>query len=385
MNLSKISLRKNIFVEGIKMRINKSLLKRIEERKHSPPVKILSLFSGCGGIDLGFEGGFSFLGEEYPKHNVTIEFANDILKPAQKCYVHNFHKQINEKSITDLTDNDLPDTNIDLVIGSCPCQPFSYAGKRQGLSDSRGLLYQELIRIIKIYQPKMFVSENVDGIRNCKKNVQGETVDKSALDTMISAFEEAGYCCLYQVLNAADYGVPQTRRRVIIIGIRLDLGTVEDIQYPDPTHSEIDPNLNKWVTAQESIDDLFDQLGKTTIPNHTVRDVSKAKFYPGKKMQGNNQIDPNRPAPTIRAEHHGNIEAHYRSQDGTIENPDMNTWRRLSVRECARIQSFPDTYDFPVSTSSAYKVIGNAVPPVLAWHIAEAVLKTLNNLEGTSD
>lgn len=353
---------------------------QIEERKHSPPIKILSLFSGCGGMDLGFKGGFSFLGKEYSEHNVIIEFANDILKPAQKCYVYNFDKEVNGKSITDLIDEDLPDTSIDLILGSCPCQPFSYAGKRQGLSDSRGLLYLDLIRIIKKYQPKMFVSENVDGIRNSKKNKQGEAVDKTALDTMMEAFEEAGYCCLYKVLNSADYGVPQTRRRVIIIGIRSDLGIIEDIQYPNPTHSEVGENLPKWITAQEAIDDLFEEVGKTAIPNHTIRDIAKAKFYPGKKLQGNNQIAPDKPAPTIRAEHHGNIEAHYRSLDGTIGDPDMNTWRRLSVRECARIQSFPDTYNFPVSASSAYKVIGNAVPPVLAWHIAEAVLRTLNNL-----
>lgn len=344
-------------------------------------VKILSLFSGCGGMDLGFEGGFSFLGKEYPRHNVEIKFANDILIPATKCYEYNFHKSVETKSITDLTDEDLPETDIDLVLGSCPCQPFSYAGKRKGLSDPRGTLYQDLIRIIEKYKPKMFVSENVDGIRNSKKDRHGEAVDKSALDTMMQSFEKAGYHSIYKVVNSADYGVPQTRRRVIIIGIRDDLGEVKDITYPEPTHAESIEGLKKWVSAKEAIDDLFDKVGKTAIPNHTVRDISKAKFYPGKKMQGNNQISADRPGPTIRAEHHGNIEAHYRSLDGEIGNPDMNTWRRLSVRECARIQSFPDTYDFPVSASSAYKVIGNAVPPVLAWHIAESVLNTLNELK----
>lgn len=352
-----------------------------EEKIGHSTIKILSLFSRCGVMDLGFKGGFPFLGKEYPKHKVKIMFANDILIPATKCYTYNFGKSVETKSITDLNDDDLPTIDIDLILGSCPCQPFSYAGKRKGLSDPRRLLYQDLIRIIKKYQPKIFVSENVDGIRNSKKDRHGEAVDKSALDTMMLSFEEAGYHTLYKVVNAADYGVPQNKRRVIIIGIRSDLGTTEDIVYPKPTHCESGQGLEKWVSAQEAIDDLFDQVGKTAIPNHTVRDISKAKFYPGKKIQGNNQISATKPSPTIRSEHHGNIEAHYRSINGEIGNPDMNTWRRLSVRECARIQSFPDTFDFPISASSACKVIGNAVPPVLAWHIAETVLNILNHLE----
>lgn len=352
-----------------------------ENRKKTDAVKVLSLFSGCGGMDLGFEGGFSFLGKDYSKHNIEIIFANDILIPAAECYLYNFQKEVETKSITDLDDNDLPDANIDLVLGSCPCQPFSYSGKRKGLSDPRGQLYKDLIRIIKKYRPKMFVSENVDGIRNSKKDKHGEAVDKSALDTMMQAFEAAGYHAKYKVLNAADFEVPQTRRRVIIIGIRSDLGDFSQIKYPAPLCSETDRKLKKWVSSQDAIDDLWDKVGKTPIPNHTPRDISKAKFYPGKKMQGNNQISADKPSLTIRAEHHGNIEAHYRDFNGDIGTTDMSAWRRLSVRECARLQSFPDTYNFPISASAAYKVIGNAVPPVLAWHIAETVLNTLNSLK----
>lgn len=134
-----------------------------------------------------------------------------------------------------------------------------------------------------------------------------------------------------------------------------------------------------WVTAKDAIDDLWGNINNPKYLNHTIKDYSKAKFYPGRKMQGNNQIDADRPAPTIRAEHHGNIEAHYRS---TLEDKeDMAGWRRLSVRECARLQSFPDDFNFVTSASAAYKMIGNAVPPVLAWHIASSVYYTLVNID----
>lgn len=267
-----------------------------------------------------------------------------------------------------------------MVLGGFPCQTFSYAGKRGGLSDPRGQLYLQMIRVIKHYQPKIFIAENVDGIRNSRKNMVGEDVDRSALDTILDDFDTAGYNVQYDVLNSADYGVPQTRRRVIIMGIRKDLGDIDNQYYPDKLFDESgELTGQKWRTSKDGIDDIWDKVNTPTIYNHTTRDISKAKFYPGKKTQGNNKIASDRPAPTIRAEHHGNIEAHYRSLDG-FEPEDMAGWRRLSVRECARLQSFPDDFIFTTSASSAYKAIGNAVPPVMAWNIARSVLYTLQQL-----
>ena len=240
-----------------------------------------------------------------------------------------------------------------------------------------------MIRIIKHYQPKIFIAENVDGIRNSRKNMVGEDVNRSALDTIIDDFYEAGYNVQYSVLNSADYGVPQTRRRVIIMGIRKDIGDISDQYYPAQLFDETgELTGNKWKTAKDGIDDIWDKVNTPTVYNHTTRDISKAKFYPNKKTQGNNKISAVRPAPTIRAEHHGNIEAHYRSLDG-FEPEDMHGWRRLSVRECARLQSFPDNFIFTTSASSAYKAIGNAVPPVMAWNIAKSVLYTLQRLENS--
>lgn len=353
----------------------------VDISKKKTKYNVISLFSGAGGMDLGFMGGFEYLGDYYEENPFNIVFANDIFKQAAEVYEANLKHSVETRDISNLNlDIDFPKSNIDVVLGGFPCQTFSYAGKRAGLSDERGQLYLQMIRVIDYYRPKIFIAENVDGIRNSRKNIDGENVNESALSTILRDFEKHGYNVQYRVLNAADFGVPQTRRRVIIMGIRSDLGNIKDQYYPEILFDETGEKTGrKWRTAEDGIDDLWDKVNSVAISNHSIKDISKAKFYPGKKMQGNNRIDRLKPAPTIRAEHHGNIEAHYRTNK-TDEN-DMSGWRRLSVRECARLQSFPDSFNFTTSASSAYKMIGNAVPPVLAWHIARSVFYTLSNLK----
>ena len=352
--------------------------KEVQVENKAEPYKVVSLFSGCGGMDLGFVGGFEYLNYTYEKNPFDVIFANDIFKQATEVYEANFGHVPERESISDLVlEDDLPKEKVDIVLGGFPCQSFSYSGKRGGLTDPRGQLYLQMIRVVKHYKPKMFVAENVDGIRNATK---GNACESSALDIILEDFDKAGYNVQYQILQAADYGVPQSRVRVIIIGIRKDLGDNLDVFYPEQTHDETGEKTGlKWITSKDAIDDLWDKMNDPSVPNHTVKDYSKAKFYPGKKMQGNVRIKADRPAPTIRAEHHGNIEAHYRTLKDDEE--DMAGWRRLSVRECARLQSFPDSYNFTTSASAAYKMIGNAVPPVLAWHIARAVYETLETVQ----
>ena len=361
----------------------------------TPKLNVLSLFSGAGGMDLGFSGGFQFLNEVYSQNPFNLLFANDIFKQAVDVYETNFEHSVERKSIVDLNKSDIDHKikenanslevpEIDVLLGGFPCQTFSYSGKRGGLSDPRGQLYLQMIKVLDYYRPKFFVAENVDGIRNSRKNQIGEDVDKSALDTILDDFTQHGYTVQYKVLNAADFGVPQNRRRVIIFGIRSDLGDLSSQYYPLQLFDETGKQTGRpWRTSLDGIDDIWDKVNDPTIPNHTMRDISKAKFYPGKKMQGNNQISPDKPSPTIRAEHHGNIEAHYRNLNGELYSDDMDTWRRLSVRECARLQSFPDSFNFTTSASSAYKAIGNAVPPVMAWHIARAVYYSLQNIQNS--
>ncbi|CAO1611282.1 DNA cytosine methyltransferase [Brochothrix thermosphacta] len=327
-------------------------------------LKVISLFSGCGGMDLGFKGGFNYLNKNYEENPFELIYSNDIFKQASQVYEHNFQHKVDTRNIETIDKIEFP--HADVVLGGFPCQTFSLAGKREGLSSDRGQLYKQMIKVIKSANPKVFIAENVDGIRSSKKD---EKLDKSALDIILDDFNDLGYSVQYQVLNASFYGVPQSRKRVIIIGIRNDLKT--DIYFPKESH-----NLNNWKTAKDAIDDIWNEIGNPKIMNHSISDYSKAKFYPGKKMQGNNKINADKPSPTIRAEHHGNIEAHYRTTNS--DTTDMSGWRRLSVRECARLQSFPDNFNFNVSASSAYKMIGNAVPPVMAWHIARSVYYSLD-------
>ena len=307
----------------------------------------ISLFSGCGGLDLGFRGGFKFLDKSYPKLNFNIEWANDFNKDACLTFRKYFGNHIVCGDIVKilngwkdnlLFDKPLPES-ADIVLGGFPCQDFSHAGKRLGFNSKRGVLYRSMIEVIKRTNPYIFVAENVKGLL---------TIDNGeAIKTIIRDFERIGYNVVPNLYLAADYGVPQNRERVIIVGTRKDM--LPPFEHPEPVLNE-----KTWISVEKAIADLVAKK-EGTFPNHYW---SKAKKNNG---QGNNKIDRNKPGPTMRAEHHGNIEWLW------------NGKRRLSVREAARIQSFPDDFIFYPSTSSAYKQIGNAVPPVLAWHVAKAI------------
>lgn len=327
--------------------------------------KVVSLFSGCGGLDLGFLGDFEFLGKKYERNNFDIIWANDIYPQACETYRHNIGDHIFEGDISEIDVNIIP-KNADVVIGGFPCQDFSVAGKRKGITVKRGRLYLEMKRVIEHVAPKIFVAENVEGLVNMENGLILETI-KNDFRNINCGQGNYYYNVTHYLLNAADYGVPQIRKRVFIVGVRSDL----NIHYtpPKPTH-----NPDNWVTAKQAIDDLWGKEDDPAIFNHSQ--VSRAKFYPGKKLQGNNQIKADAPSVTIRAEHHGNIEAHYRTLNpAEPDNPQY--WRRLTVRECARIQSFPDDFEFKGSATHTYRQVGNAVPPVLGWHIAKSVEKAL--------
>lgn len=316
-----------------------------------PLYRIISLFAGCGGLDLGFTGGFSFLGKEYPKRNFQVTWANDIDEAACQTFRNYFKQDIVCGDITKILagkhsdgffDRQIPQ-EADIVLGGFPCQDFSHAGKREGFNGKRGTLYQSMAEVIKRTRPLIFVAENVRGLLTMNG---GE-----AIQTITKDFEKLGYNVIYKLLTAADFGVPQTRERVIIVGTRKD--KLPLFEYPKPILDKIN-----WVSLKEAIGDL-EKLEEGKISNHYW---SKAKKNTG---QGNSIVSADKPGPTMRTEHHGNIEFHW------------NGTRRLSAREAARIQSFPDNMIFYPSTSAAYKQIGNAVPPVLAWHIASAIQKFL--------
>ncbi|MEX1002658.1 MAG: DNA cytosine methyltransferase [Crocinitomicaceae bacterium] len=311
---------------------------------------ITSLFAGCGGLDLGFIGGFKSNGKKYHEHPFVIDWANDIDESACKTFKNYFKHDIVCGSIVDILNGkrnglfDVPfPKKTDIVLGGFPCQEFSHAGKRRGFNSEKGLLYRSMGKVIRKTKPMLFVAENVKGLL---------TIDNgTAIDIIKDDFAELGYHVNHKLLLAADYGVPQMRERVIIIGTRKNiLPRFEDDDYPKPTHK------GKHVSVKEALGDLENVMAGD-FSNHFW---SKAKKNKG---QGNGIIDPNKPGPTMRTEHHGNIEYHW------------NGKRRLSAREAARIQSFPDDMEFLPSTSQAYRQIGNAVPPVFAWYIAKSIAK----------
>lgn len=402
-------------------------------------LNVLSLFSGCGGMDLGFEGGFDVLKESanpainnhwnircanaawvhLPKNRFHTVFANDIRPDAQQAWSNYFAKYgiltdtYHNQSIVDLVklqkenQHDIFPKNIDVVTGGFPCQDFSIAGKRKGFDsdkshtgkvkedntpsiESRGQLYMWMREVIGITKPKMFIAENVKGLTNLKDV-------KEIIERDFASICDGGYLVIpARVLLAANYGVPQSRERVIFYGFKksdLTPSALEALSkpiipaeydpYPIPTHCEngnSSQHLKPFVTLRNAFVDLAEPP-LSTDPDQ--QKYSQAK-YMGKHCQGQTEVSLDGIGPTIRSEHHGNIEYRRLSAEhggkNTKELADGKIERRLTIRECARIQTFPDDYRFTlpkkgeqkgVSASDAYKLIGNAVPPLLAYHIAK--------------
>ena len=302
---------------------------------------VVSMFSGCGGIDLGFMGGFSFLGKKYGKNPYRIIWANDMNVAACRSYEKNLNHKIHVGDVWEAMESLPSPDEVDIVIGGFPCQDISVNGKGLGVNGERSGLYRAMVEAVKILKPKAFVAENVKGLL-MKHNAE-------SLDIVLKEFRSLGYDVSIHLYNAADYGVPQTRERVFIVGTLPEVGAFIP---PEPTHED------SWITAQEALHDL-EKLEENPEFNHIW---SKAKKSPD---QGNRRLQVDRAAYTIRAECHGNIQYHYGLD------------RRISMREAARIQSFTDEFIFQAKLRESERQIGNAVPPVLAWHICRSLLDTL--------
>lgn len=307
-------------------------------------MNVVSLFSGAGGLDLGF----IMAGDK-------IIWANDLYEDAVDTYRKNLGDHIILKDIKEVKTEDIPD--CDIVIGGFPCQGFSVANWKRHVDDERNTLYKQLIRVIHDKQPKFFLAENVKGLTNME---HGEV-----FKLVLQDFSSLGYKVKWKVLNAADYGVPQTRQRVIITGVRNDIDF--DYTYPEPTNDKNGENgLPKWVSCSEALKDIPDPDQPNNLKNHVY---SKYKLGFSNYI-GHRKLDPDKPAPTVTA----------RGDDkgGVVILPHPNGLRRMSCRELATIQSFPIDYEFCGNRSSVYRQIGNAVPPKLAY----AVAKVFNEYKG---
>lgn len=301
-------------------------------------MKVVSLFSGAGGLDLGFV----MAGHE-------IIWANDLYEDAVETYRHNIGDHIVCEDISKIDENDIPD--CDIVIGGFPCQGFSVANTKRHEDDERNELYKQLIRVIKAKKPKFFLAENVKGLTNLAKG--------KVFEMILGDFESMGYVVKHRILNAADYGVPQTRQRVIIIGVRNDIDF--EYEYPEPTHDKDGKGgLPKWVSVGEAMSVIADPDQPNNLPNH---EYSKYKLNFNGYL-GHRQLDPDKPAPTVTAR--GD------NKGGVVILPHPNGTRRMSCRELAAVQSFPLDYEFFGNRSSIYRQIGNAVPPLLGFAVANA-------------
>lgn len=301
-------------------------------------MKIVSLFSGAGGLDLGL----------IQAGNEVI-WANDIDKDAVATYKYNIGKHIICDDIGNIDIKEIPEG--DVVVGGFPCQGFSQANMKRSLDDGRNQLYKFFYKTISIHQPKFFIAENVKGILSLGG---GE-----AIKIIVSDFEQAGYIVHVHSVNMADYGVPQTRQRVIIIGQRKDLGDNFIFKFPNPLFSRKGDKLPKWKTIQQTIE----HFPNPDEPNNILNHIYSAYKVEYRNFTAHRKTDPNKPSPTILARGNG--------KGGVCAIPHYNGERRLSIRESASIQTFPDDFYFIGSMTSCYRQIGNAVPVVFAKLLGE--------------
>jgi DNA (cytosine-5)-methyltransferase 1 len=397
--------------------------------------KVVSLFSGCGGLDLGFmQAGFEVI------------WANDFFKEAVDTYKQNIGDHIVYGDITKIPSCDIPN-NFDVLLGGFPCQGFSVANNKRSMDDKRNFLYKELLRLIRDKQPKYFIGENVKGLLSMQNG--------QVIDMIVNDFKSLGYKVDYRLLKASDYGVPQHRERVIIIGNRLELNN----NFPKITHGLVNDLFNNttlsYVTVKDVVGHLANvrtrdkpfELNGKVIYNHIARTNVSDKFW-GRKHKVNQhdicdylkQWRKKAGISTKKIDEifgYAHTAGHWFRKDnnsGSIPNPNdwwelknilgfddrydkivtemelkpimfeqslrINNWespsdtitatgpeihpnrkRRMSVRECAIIQTFPDDFVFLGSLGSMYKQIGNAVPVLLAKKIGKVIKRELIEYE----
>lgn len=321
-------------------------------------MKLISLFSGAGGLDLGFQ-----------KAGFKVVAANEFDKTIWETYEKNHDTKLIKGDICEISSDEFPD--CDGIIGGPPCQSWSEAGALKGIDDPRGQLFYQYIRILEDKKPKFFLAENVKGMMAKRHN--------SAVKHIVSQFDDAGYNVFIHLLNASDYGVPQDRKRVFYVGFRKDLNVNFDLQ-PE--------KYDYKLTFKDAIYDLKDNAIPALPKNKT--NGEKCNFlnheyfigaYSPIFMSRNRVRGWDEQAFTVQASGR-QCQLHPQApkmikveKNKQIFKPGSeNLYRRLSVRECARIQGFPDDFKFYYTNlNDAYKMIGNAVPVNLAYEMAKSI------------
>ena len=319
--------------------------------------RVASLFSGCGGMDLGCQGGFDFLGRTYPRLATRLVYSMDF--DASPCAIHdaNFASRSDNRDIRTLSADDVP--QHDILTGGFPCQPFSIVAQnppRLGQQDERGLLYSEMSRILAAKQPEAFVAENVKGLLSADGG--------RAFPTIVGDFTRAGYAVTSRLLNAADYGIPQRRERVFIVGFR-DEGRLKRFKF-----------AGKVPGGPVS-------LSSVLLPH---ADVEERFFFSERAVQG---MRATRMSELMNKGRAQNVDEPCNTVGAHLAKVSLNStdpvlvvdgrYRMFTPREVARIQSFPDSYVLPGPKTALYRSLGNAVPPVLMWRVMREVIAALKD------
>jgi DNA (cytosine-5)-methyltransferase 1 len=343
---------RDLFYEMTKEKVNKD--KAVESNG------LISLFSGAGGMDIGFE-----------KAGFKTIWANEYDKTIAPSYQNFFPDVIFDgRSIRNVPDDDLP-SNITGVIGGPPCQSWSEAGAKRGIGDPRGELFYEYLRVIRKTQPRFFVAENVHGLIHSR--------NRDSFNSILEMFRAEGYIVNWKLLKASDFGVPQDRERVFIVGYHESLD--KKFVFPEA--------LKAKKTLRDAIGDLAKlKIGSTKkVKNHEFMDSGYSPIF----LSRNRVRSWDEQSFTILATDR-HIPFHPQAPKMVkVDGREMrefakgheDKYRRLTIRECARIQTFPDEYEFLYTNKrNAYKMIGNAVPVDLAYCVAKAIIKDLGLSSG---
>lgn len=322
--------------------------------KEKAPYSVVSYFCGCGGLDLGFRGGFKYHDEDYPALPFNILEAYDNEPRCIETY--NDYFGAGHATVKDLaTVKPEEVSKADILIGGFPCQEFSSCGPLGGLESERGRLYRTLIAYMNTHKPKIVVGENVINLERMEKGEVLKTIKKD--------LAAVGYAVKVWKMFAPDYGIPQRRTRLIIMCVRRDI--FDKYGFPEEPEARF---KDRHRSIEWAIGDLVDVTDNSFIPNQgDYFGASKAKKGNG---QGDESNKKDMPAYTIRANPKSRVQFHY-SLD-----------RRLTVRECARIQTFPDDFSFKFSKTVNISQIGNAVPPIMAYLVAQRVKQYLDKIGG---
>lgn len=312
-----------------------------------PYYETVSLFSGCGGLDLGFKGNFDYKKEHYPALPFNFLKAYDHDARCVETYTRNVGEHIEKADLESLSPAEMP--RADVLVGGFPCQEFSSCGPQGGLDSQRGQLYKVFIRYMRHHRPRVVVAENVHHLARMQKG--------AVLNTIMRGLRAVGYRFAVWTLYAPDYGVPQARKRLFLVGVRGDLPGQPSM--PEMTHA-FDHRSVDWAISD--LEHVVDE----SVPNQS--EYFKANRAKRGSGQGDEISKAGSPAYTVRANVKSRVQFHY------------SLSRRLTMRECARLQTFPDTFTFTHKPTYTIQQIGNAVPPVLAHAVGMSIADYLQRL-----